>query len=152
MSNLCKVCSNIFSDGSPEKYGQKNTKDSPTWDPFLANISGECTWFPLHESRKSLEQGLVLGCEICRCIEPKVTSNDSSDFRTSFLLSPGKVSRPHELWIVGSSVSAGLLVRENASRFDMWPVDVSPDTARLHQSHKHCARLSEPSWYPKRLL
>lgn len=180
MSNLCSVCSTIFSDGSPEKYGQKNTKDSRNWDPFHADISGECTWFPLHETRKSLERGLALGCEICRCIGPKVLPNDSTDLRTSFLLSPEK-ARPHDLWVVESSISSGVQLRENALRFHIWPVDVTPDPTSLHQSalaasksnctgssewlhlasgwlaectahHKHCSRLSEPSWYPKRLL
>ena len=179
MSNLCSICSTIFSDGSAEKYGQKKTQNSRFWDPFHADISGDCTWFSLHESRETLEQGLALGCEICRCIEAKAPDG-SSDFRTSFLFSPEK-ARPLDLWIVECSSSTGLPLRENALRFHIWPVDVSPDTASLQQSaveairsnytgssewlrlasgwlrectkhHKHCSPLSEPKWYPKRLL
>lgn len=179
ISNLCSVCSSRFSDGSPEKYGQEDTKDFRYWDPFRADISAKCIWYPLHESRKSLEQGLDFGCEICRCIELE-TPNDSNDLRTSFLFSPEK-ARPQDLWIVERSGPAGLPISENALHFHIWPVDASPNTARLHQSaisasksnhtgssgwlqlasswleectthHKHCSRQSEPSWYPKRLL
>jgi hypothetical protein len=179
MSVLCSACSTIFSDGSSETYGQKVSKDSRHWDPFHAEISGECTWFPLHDSRKSLEQGLALGCEICHCIASRAPRR-SGNFRTSFLFSPEK-ARPLDLWIVECSGLAGLPLRENALRFHIWPVDVSPDTASLHQSaivasessytgssewlhlasrwfaectthHKYCSRLSEPAWYPRRLL
>lgn len=180
MSSLCSVCSTIFSDDSPEKYGQEDTKDFRYWDPFRADVSTKCIWFPLHESRKSLEQGLDFGCEICRCIKSK-TSSDASDLRISFLFSPEK-SPPHDFWIVESSDSTGLPIKEeNALHFHIWPVDTSPETARLHQSavlasksnhtgssgwlelasrwlvectthHRHCSRLSAPTWYPKRLL
>ena len=179
MSNLCSVCSTIFSDGSPAKYGQEDTKDVQYWDPFRADVSAKCTWFPLHQSRNSLEQGLAFGCEICRCIESK-TPDNLIDLRTSFLFSPEK-ARPHDLWIVECSDQTGLPISENALHFHIWPVNASPDTARLHQSailsgqsnhtgssgwlqlasrwlaecttyHKQCSRLSEPSWYPKRLL
>jgi hypothetical protein len=179
MSKLCSVCSTIFSDGSSETYGQKVSTESSHWSPFFAHISDECTWFPLHESRKSLEQGLSLGCEICRCMESRAPRG-SSDFQTSFFFSPEKAT-PLELWIVECSGSGGVMLRENALRFHIWPVDISPDTVSLHQSaiaasksdytgssewlylasrwlaectthHKHCSRLSKPAWYPKRLL
>ena len=81
MSSLCSVCSTLFSDGSAEKYGQKNTKDSRFWDPFHADISGECTWYPLHGSQNCLDLGLAFGCEICRCMQSRAP--DSSERRSS---------------------------------------------------------------------
>jgi hypothetical protein len=175
MSTLCEVCSVVFAEGSADLYD--SGLDYEYWTPFDIDVVREVRWHPLHTSRKSYEEGLAYGCELCSCVTSIIPA-DSSDLRTCFLFVAGTKKG---LWIIDSSLPHQTPRGKNAIYLEIVSMCDSPNIAGIHGSaiaarksphtgssealhlaflwlkectsrHERCARLTKPTWYPTRLL
>jgi hypothetical protein len=176
LSTFCEVCFKLFAKGSVDQYAS----EGPWFKLFVEDIERDLVWRTLHDSRQILERGLASGCELCHLVTPMLPPTPS-DFRSLFCMSRSKVFEYHMLAIVDSTDSdrvpdiwkALWLEIEsvvNISSFE--PTRSATLTASksgnigsgqtLHLAslwlaeceshHKQCIRMSEPRWYPTRLL
>jgi hypothetical protein len=142
------------------------------------DIAEKIIWHTLHDSRRTFEESLASGCELCYSIEHTVPRG-SSDYRTFFAMSRGERNYCNQLAIIASaddtpnfSDAFKVQIEPFRTASSLEPVQSaavaasksrytgSPATLQLASSwlkecathHENCVPKSEPGWHPTRSL
>lgn len=174
MSTLCKVCSTIFlKERPPFRISNPTEEQKAILSKYdLIQPTVELEWHPLHKSRWLYEQGLSYGCELCLRIA-SIAPAAPADFQTSFVLQHNKLSI--------TRISHSLPSPHSTLSFELRSFVTKSDPVEMHRvalsaivsggtgshaafrlaskwladcttNHRRCSHVTQPSWYPTRLL